>query len=188
MRVFVIRHGESETNQDKRWTGWLDVPLTEKGRADAALAREALAKVKFDKIYASDLVRAKCTAEIALPSCTYETTPQLREINLGSLAGMPIASTTKEQRALISKEGYVAFGGESKEAFRERVVGFMKALEAKEHQTVALFAHGGWLRTALSFVVGVELPGKSICCNNCTVAVFEYEDAAWRLHSWINLD
>ena len=188
MRVFVIRHGESETNRDKLWTGWLDAPLTEKGRADAALAREVLAKAKFDKVYASDLVRARCTAEIALPGCTYETTPQLREVDLGSLAGKPIASTTKEQRTLISREGYNAFGGESNEAFYNRVVGFMKKLETEEHQTVALFAHAGWLRKALDFAVGIKLPRENVCCNNCTVAVFEYEDAVWRLHSWINPD
>ena len=32
MRVYVIRHGESETNKAKKWTGWLDVHLTDKGK------------------------------------------------------------------------------------------------------------------------------------------------------------
>ena len=35
MRVYVIRHGESETNKAKKWTGWLDVHLTDKGKDDA---------------------------------------------------------------------------------------------------------------------------------------------------------
>lgn len=35
MKVYVVRHGESETNHMKKWTGWFDAPLTEKGRDDA---------------------------------------------------------------------------------------------------------------------------------------------------------
>ena len=83
MKVFVVRHGESETNRNACWTGWMDVALTQKGREDATLARRLLSGVKFDKIYASDLQRAKCTAEIAIPGCQYETSALLREINVG---------------------------------------------------------------------------------------------------------
>ena len=50
MKVWVVRHGESETNRDGLWTGWLDVELTEKGREDAAKAGKILAGTSFDKI------------------------------------------------------------------------------------------------------------------------------------------
>ena len=86
MKVFVIRHGESETNRNGLWTGWLDVSLTEKGRAEAEQVGKLLSNINFDKIYASDLLRAKTTAEIALPACEYETLVELREVNVGSIA------------------------------------------------------------------------------------------------------
>ena len=77
MRVWMIRHGESETNKNGLWTGWLDAPLTEEGKRDAALASEFVSRVSFDKIYSSDLLRAKSTAEIVIPGCQYEATPML---------------------------------------------------------------------------------------------------------------
>ena len=70
MRVYVIRHGESETNYKKQWTGWSDVHLTDKGKEDAKKARDFLKHISFDKIFASDLVRAVETAKIALPDCS----------------------------------------------------------------------------------------------------------------------
>ena len=73
MKVFMVRHGESETNRNGLWTGWLDVSLTEKGREEALQVGKMLSKINFDKIYVSDLSRAKVTAEIALPSCIAES-------------------------------------------------------------------------------------------------------------------
>ena len=92
MLVYLIRHGESQSNLDKIWSGWNDVPLTEKGKLDAKKAGEYLDGIKFDKIYSSDLSRAKNTAEIAIPGCEYEQTPLLREINVGEIVGKPFNS------------------------------------------------------------------------------------------------
>ena len=58
MKLYLIRHGESETNKNGLWTGWLDVPLTEQGKEDAASASKIVSSVPFDKIYSSDLSRA----------------------------------------------------------------------------------------------------------------------------------
>ena len=42
MKLYLIRHGESETNRDGLWTGWLDVSLTDNGEKDALFARSIL--------------------------------------------------------------------------------------------------------------------------------------------------
>ena len=187
MRVYVVRHGESETNKAHRWTGWLDVPLTEKGIEDAAKAGSLLAGVQFDKLYSSDLIRAKKTLETALPGQEYETSPLLREVNVGNISGKPILPFTEEEKALMAVKGYAAFDGETKEEFRGRVGGFMKRLEECGEQTVGIFCHGGWQRTFLDLVVGVNLPRPNVRCDNCTVSVFDYENGTWMLHSWINV-
>ena len=67
MKLYIVRHGESETNRKGLWTGWLDVALTDKGIADAERVRDTLRGIKFDKVYSSDLQRARVTCEIALP-------------------------------------------------------------------------------------------------------------------------
>jgi len=187
MRVYVIRHGESETNKVKKWTGWLDVHLTDKGKGDAKKSKELLKHISFNKIYLSDLVRARETAEIALPGCQYEASELLREINVGSLAGKPISDLTDDERIDIAKNGYVAFGGESKKEFSNRVADFMRRLESLNCENVAVFSHGGWLREMLDAVLGIDMPRNRICCNNCTVAIFEFTGEIWKLHSWVNL-
>ena len=78
MKLYVIRHGESETNLKKVYSGWAQVRLTEKVERDAENVGELLRKVAFDQIYSSDLIRAVRTAEIALPGRSEEHTSELQ--------------------------------------------------------------------------------------------------------------
>ena len=188
MKVYIVRHGESQNNKDGLWTGWYDAPLTEKGKEDAAKARDILSKAKFDKIYSSDLIRARNTAEIAIPGCEYETSEALREIGVGSLAGAPVNESTKEERELYGKEGYAHLGGETRAEFQTRVAQFMKKLEGLDCDTVAIFCHAGWLRTFFDTIMGSVMSRSKILCRNCAIAVFEFDGDSWKLHSWINLD
>lgn len=187
MKVFMIRHGESETNRNGLWTGWLDASLTEQGRAEAEQVRRFLSKINFDKIYASDLSRAKTTAEIALPTYEYEIVTDLREVNVGSIAGEPINSVKDSDKALLNKDGYQIFGGESREEFDNRVRAFMKRLEGQNNENIAVFSHAGVLRKALDIVLDTEIPRNNMLCQNCAIAIFEYNNFKWSLHSWINL-
>ena len=186
MRVYVIRHGESETNKKGRYTGWFDTPLTELGREEARIAGNLLRDVTFDKIYSSDLSRATETAKNALPDCTFEQSALLREIGMGSLENQPISIPTPEQRASYLQYGYADIGGESRAEFQQRVLDFKHELEGLECRQVAVFSHAGWLRAFLSEVIGVRLSSNVLCCNNCTLAIFEYRDSQWKLYSWIN--
>lgn len=63
--LVLLRHGESEFNQEHRFTGWADVALTDKGKADAAEAGELLRLrgFEFDRVFTSSLTRAQETAE-----------------------------------------------------------------------------------------------------------------------------
>ena len=187
MRVYVVRHGESETNRAGLWTGWTDVSLTEKGVNDAMLARAFFENLKIDKIYSSDLSRATETAKTAIPGCEPEILPLLREVNVGNIAGRPLSCVDKEKRAETLKIGYSMFGGETNEEFRKRVTDFMKMLEACDFDTVAVFTHAGFLRKILDEVVGAVLPRSAIVCANCTVGIFDVSDKGWALNSWINL-
>jgi hypothetical protein len=111
MKVYIVRHGQSINNRDKLWSGWMDIPLTEKGVTDAQKAGKVLSGVEFDKIYSSDLIRARQTLETAIPDCDYETSPMLREVATGDITGKPIVPFTDEERLMMSEKGYAAFGG-----------------------------------------------------------------------------
>lgn len=187
MRVYIIRHGESENNRHKRFSGWYQTPLTEKGREDAKKAGELLAGIAFDKVFSSDLCRAGETATIALPSYEAEPSPLLREMNVGWVANqsLNIEPALKER---IRVDGYVVFGGESYDDINERVRRFMtEKLEPLDCENVAVFTHAGWMRRMLNAVLGFEVPMSKLVCNNCCMATLDYQDGNWKLHSWINL-
>ena len=186
MRVYVVRHGESLHNVKGLWTGWADVPLTEKGREDAARAGAILRAVPFDKVYASDLSRALETAAVALPDYSPEASPLLREIDVGSLASTPIFSLSDEQRARCLDEGYVQFGGEARQDFLQRQQDFLRILESTPYENIAIFTHAGWLCGMLSAVLECAVSRRHLVCGNCAIGVFEYKDNNWKLHSWIN--
>ncbi len=186
MKLYMIRHGQSVTNRDHVWTGWMDVPLTEKGRSDAEHARALLKDVKFDKIYSSDLIRARRTAETVIGAREYETTPLIREINVGSLAGTPIKDAP-EVSITNGERDYSVFGGESPADFRGRIRTFLDTVKSLDCETAAAFSHAGALRMALSLVLDTKIPNSRLLCTNCTVAIFEYTNDVWRLHSWMNL-
>ena len=88
-RIFLIRHGETRWNAEKRCQGFTDVPLSEAGERQAELLARALAREPLAAVYASDLIRARKTAEIialthGLP---VQTDARLRELNQGELEG-----------------------------------------------------------------------------------------------------
>jgi len=94
-RLVLLRHGESEWNRDKRFTGWTDVGLSAAGRAQATCAGVHLRRdgFTFDLCFTSVLRRAMDTAEIVLQSMQLEhirveQTWRLNERHYGALQGM----------------------------------------------------------------------------------------------------
>ena len=93
MKVFFVRHGQSEANLKKIYAGQSDVPLTEQGRAEAAAIAPILAPYTFDRVYTSDLSRAIETQEIALPGVKANVaSPLIREYDVGNIVGQPIGT------------------------------------------------------------------------------------------------
>src|SRR2546430_15771723 len=86
---YFVRHGESEGNAARVFTGQTDSPLTARGRQQAAAVADELAKVRFDRIISSDLSRTRDTAEVIAErhGLSGEVMPALREINVGDRTG-----------------------------------------------------------------------------------------------------
>ena len=88
-QLFLIRHGESTDTRARRFSGFSDPPLTEKGRGQAEQIGKRLSNVLLSAVYTSDLKRAECTAQIiALPhGLTPIPTADLREQHFGIWEG-----------------------------------------------------------------------------------------------------
>ena len=102
--LILLRHGESQWNLENRFTGWVDVELSEKGKKEAAAAGEKLAPYKIDKAYTSVLKRAIHTLDIALKAADKTGIPitrhqALNERHYGALQGLNKAETAKKYSA-----------------------------------------------------------------------------------------
>lgn len=189
MNVYVIRHGQSETNVSTAYCGWSQVNLTEEGRRDAARAGKLLAGISFDRVYCSDLVRAIQTCRIALPGVPFTEDPLLREIGVGDLAGLfPEEAQARygEQHRLASlNRDFTAFRGENTAMHNARTAAFMRRLENEAPgETVAVFTHEGSVKGMLSYILGVQYPFGSAVLLNGSVSVFSLTDGHWRLVHW----
>jgi 2,3-bisphosphoglycerate-dependent phosphoglycerate mutase len=101
--LVLLRHGESEWNKANLFTGWVDVPLSEKGRVEAARGGQLLAENGLlpDVLHTSVLKRAIATAELALAEADRQWIPvtrswRLNERHYGALQGKDKAATLAE--------------------------------------------------------------------------------------------
>ena len=101
--LILLRHGQSDWNEKNLFTGWVDVRLTDKGRAEASRAGELLTEAGLlpDALHTSLLSRAIQTAHLALESCDRLWIPvkrswRLNERHYGALQGKDKAQTLEE--------------------------------------------------------------------------------------------
>ena len=155
--LLLVRHGETDWNAAGRLQGHTDRPLNDDGRRQAKELADRLAGEGADAIYASDLVRAKETAEIVGErlGLTVVIDPDLREKDWGTWEGL-----TGDERA------HVEFEGESTEDHRDRVMGAVRRIVARHpEQRIVVVTHGGSLRRIQAAVNGVADP----VIENCAV-------------------
>lgn len=157
--LVLLRHGESVWNLENRFTGWTDVPLTAKGRAEARAAAEKLAGFRFDYAFSSALVRAQETLEIILDvlgqrDVTVVYTEALNERHYGLLQGLNKARTAEKlglEIVTLWRRSYQFRPphGESLADTRQRVVAYYRQ-RIEPHvlagATVLVVAHANSLR------------------------------------------
>jgi broad specificity phosphatase PhoE len=155
-KIILVRHGESVNNKAGIIAG--DSPLTDKGREQARLTRKALAGLKFDVIYSSDLKRAVETAQIIAGKDVPENhqLPGLRERDFGALEGKPekLHEEEHEKRVGMSHEENWVYkhvpDTESDHELSDRfVLALQKLAENNPGKTILVAAHGGAIRTTL---------------------------------------
>ncbi len=187
-RVFLLRHGQTDWNAERRLQGHLDMPLNAVGRRQAEQLAQALAAEGVAAIYSSDLLRAQQTAQplaqrLGLPVALDQA---LRERHFGHLEGLSYAEIDQrfpeDARGWRQREpGFAPGGGETLADFSERAVAALTRLAAPhEGQVIAVFTHGGVLDCLYRRAAGIELKAArswqlgnaSINRLLCTGAVF----------------
>ena len=83
MKIYFVRHGETDMNARNMFYGWYDADINEKGIAQAEELRAAFETIHIDAIYSSDLKRAYHTAEIIANGREVQPVPEIRELYYG---------------------------------------------------------------------------------------------------------
>mgnify|MGYP000975779821 FL=1 len=163
--LVISRHGESEWNLQGKWTGWTDVSLTDKGRADTVRLGALLKDLTFDQAYTSRLRRTQQTLEALQEGCGIDhlSTIQAAELNerdYGDLTG----KNKWQVKAEIGEEAfngirrgwdYPVPGGETLKDVYARVVPYFEQqilpkLQAGQH--ILLVAHGNSIRALMKYL------------------------------------
>ena len=182
--LLLVRHGETDWNRDGRWQGQSDTDLNEVGRQQAQELAERIGDV--DVIYASDLARARETAEIVGRRLEREVQvdPRLRERGFGAWEGRTAAEIESEfaeqHQRWKAGEGHGADDAEPFDAFAARVTSALDdILDRHPGETVLIVAHGGSIRVIHAFASGLDyvrdhrlIPGVA----NCAVARYAAGD------------
>lgn len=184
MKLYMIRHGQSEANLGKAYSGQMDSRLTEQGEKDALGARKVLQGISFDKVYSSDLSRAVCTQEIALPGIISEKLPLVREISVGNLEGKKFEELGESFVLNRSTYNFVPYGGENYEMLQERAKKFLEMMAKEDCDTIAVFSHGGFINVVLGCILGCRVTNENALSDNCGVSIFEYNSGKWVLRKW----
>jgi len=189
-RFFVIRHGETEGNQNKIYRGRWDLPLNENGSRQVAKAGAALQDISFDAIYTSPLARTRQTA--AAVAEYHQIEPQvddcLIDIDYGQWTKVADSEIARQQPDLYRRwketpEQVVFPGGEGLTAVRQRVTsGLARLVEAHPDQTIALCAHRVSVKMIL--MVGLGLPDTAfwqVQVDTASISALDYTAAKFSL-------
>ncbi len=163
-RLILIRHGETDYNSQKRYCGFSDPSLNEKGRWQAERLAKILWNVKIDAVYSSDLRRAYETAEIIFRDNSIVKLADFREINFGVWEGLTYSEIIEKHPEIYKRwidnpmEVNIP-GGETLKDFcgriRKKLI-FVRSCH-KEGETIALITHGGPIRIILCDALGYNI-------------------------------
>lgn len=154
-KLILVRHGQTKLNSDGIYFGWLDPQLNERGVEQAKRAGEVIKNIHYDRIYSSDLKRARETAEyLNYKELSIELDKRLREINFGIFEGLTYEEIQKRypNECKASERDWENFNfstGESPRQLQKRVVDFVEGLNFEEDNLVV--THWGVINSILSW-------------------------------------
>ena len=178
LQVYLVRHGETQWNAERRIQGQSDSPLTEKGEKQARQVAERAKALGITHIISSDLGRTRQTAEIiaGVCGCDIILEPRLRELDMGVLERRHIDSLTAEEegwrRQLVNgtDEGRIP-DGESMQELSERMhAALATCLQLPEGSRPLLVSHGMALGCLVSTILGLPAYAeRRLRLRNCSL-------------------
>lgn len=177
MRVYLIRHGETEWNRESRIQGREDVPLSREGLVQAEGCAGAFRGVGLSAVLTSPLSRARRTAELiaqAAGAAIY-VEPDLTERDFGSVSGKVVD--------IFNPEKY-ATDLEPLDDVAARALAVIRRRAAGLSGDFAAVSHGGTINAVLRALSGGQVGSGRTRLINAGISVLEVENGEIRLLTW----
>lgn len=195
MKIYIIRHGETDWNKARRLQGQSDISLNENGKKLAKRTAEALKEVPFTKAFSSPLSRAMETANIILEGRQIDVIAdnRLLEISFGEYEGL---CNAKDNYNIPDPDFHYFFdeperykvpnGGESISSLCERTTEFLNELihnKACANDIILVATHGAAVRGLLSSIKGNSIAQfwNGGFHKNCAVSLLDVKDGVANL-------
>ena len=183
MRLYVLRHGQTQLNSERRLQGHMQTELNDVGIAQAEMVASILNDngIKFDRIYSSPLERAIRTGEIAtgVSRESFVIDHNLTEIDFGINEGRKYDELQGASgNIFLSPETYLApEGGESLESLLNRMKHFLERMRDEECEgNVLAVSHGTAIHMILLYLGGMSLSELwTEHVGNCNVTVIDID-------------
>ena len=166
--LILLRHGQSHWNLENRFTGWVDVPLSERGIAEARAAGQKLRGRRIDRLYTSVLQRAIETARLALEEAGLTGLPTMRDAALNERMYGDLQGKNKDEARREFGDAQVKLwrrsydvrppGGESLADTAARVLPYWESAirpDLVAGRNVLVAAHGNSLRALVMHLEGL---------------------------------
>jgi broad specificity phosphatase PhoE len=193
-QLLLVRHGETTLNRERRWQGHHDAPLNAQGRAEVAALATRIAAERPLAIYASDLPRARETADVigGVTAIDPVFDARWREVDVGEWLGLTPAEVEARH-----PEGYARWlaggtGWDEGETYPEMAARGLEAARAtaERHagsaQPVVCVTHGGVIRAIVMHVLGMPAEARRLLATGRTATITAIDATApvWRLRSY----
>lgn len=191
--LLFVRHGETDSNAEKRYMGHLDSPLSEKGRAQATAVAARLKQEPVSAIFTSDLGRAATTAQVIADACGLQCVSdvRLRERHAGVFQGLRLSEAREQYSHLFAELDHPTPStaipeGESALDVQARLVPFLEEVCRKHsRQSVVLVTHGIVIRTVLWHLLESSYaPARWARVDNTSISASRGEHGRWHLQIW----
>ncbi|MEW6101828.1 MAG: histidine phosphatase family protein [Candidatus Omnitrophota bacterium] len=179
-KLILIRHGITEWNIKKRYSGFIDIALSEKGLLQSRLLAKRLKDATIHKVYSSDRKRAIQTAKIIFKKLKIEKIPGIREMHFGVFEGLTHKEILEKhaniyRKWLLDPSRCKIPEGEHLSSFKQRVVSaFKKIIALNKNKTTAVVCHGGAISIYLMHILKSKEFWKNIP-HSASITVIEYK-------------
>ncbi|MFB0918921.1 MAG: histidine phosphatase family protein [Clostridiaceae bacterium] len=164
MELFITRHGETMWNLEKRFQGWGNSELTEKGKKMAENLSKVIDENNIDIVFTSPLKRARETTKIAVgdKKIPIVVLDDLKEMNLGEWEGISLDELKRDEPERVHQywnepEMYVSEKGENFNEFIERVRrAYEEIINTKGFEKALVVTHGMTVKALMHIITGED--------------------------------